>query len=218
MWMLFLLFLFFAWPFLLLLIAGFTAQSLLALATAPQQLWGLAKDKARRRNHALEHATINVLEERYGPTQISGMAYRDGFALHGAAAPQVILDAAREALRRLQAGEKNLALHPRCGSTMLAANLVGATSFLVLLLAIGRLTLLSALLAMLISSLLSRPLGALLQRFMTTSTDVEGVTITDFEYDSPQGWVGLFRSLPTQFRIYTSQRWVVLDAGQGKPL
>ncbi len=214
MWILLLLFLFFAWPFLLLLLAGFTAQSILALATAPQQLWGLARDKARRRNHALEHATINVLEMRYGPTQISGMAYRDGFSLQGAASPQVILDAAQEGLRRLQAGEKDLALHPRCGTTMLAANLVGAAVFLALLLSIGRLTLFSALLAIAASALLSRPLGALLQRFVTTSADVEGLHITGFEYDVPQGWAALFTSIPTQFRIYTGPKWVVLTSEQ----
>ena len=47
---------------------------------------GFIQQKVRR-NHALEHATVNVIEERYGPSNIAGMAYEDGFTLKGTLDP-----------------------------------------------------------------------------------------------------------------------------------
>ncbi|MCJ7788827.1 MAG: hypothetical protein MUP69_01360, partial [Candidatus Atribacteria bacterium] len=45
---------------------GFTVYSLITLITVPQQIINIAKNKTIRRNHALEHATINVLERYAG--------------------------------------------------------------------------------------------------------------------------------------------------------
>ncbi len=51
---------------LVLLPLGLTAHSIVVLLTAIPQLLAVARDRQRRRHHALEHATINVLEERAG--------------------------------------------------------------------------------------------------------------------------------------------------------
>ena len=58
---------------------GFAAQSFMWLILGPGQLLRVLFNKKVRRNHALEHATVNVIEERYGPSNIAGMAYEDGF-------------------------------------------------------------------------------------------------------------------------------------------
>ncbi|MCG0275493.1 MAG: DUF6391 domain-containing protein, partial [Thermosediminibacteraceae bacterium] len=62
----------------------FVFQSLFNIVTIPGQLLKIATDKRVRKNHSLEHATINVLEERYGRTlRIGGLAYSDGFSISG---------------------------------------------------------------------------------------------------------------------------------------
>ena len=50
---------------------GFAAQSFVWLILGPGQLVRILFNKKVRRNHALEHATVNVIEERYGPTNIA---------------------------------------------------------------------------------------------------------------------------------------------------
>ena len=64
---------------LLLLPFGFTLRSLFSLLTIPGQIWQIATNRRLRANHALEHATINVIEEYYGPQQLAGFAREDGF-------------------------------------------------------------------------------------------------------------------------------------------
>ncbi|MCS7050079.1 MAG: DUF6391 domain-containing protein, partial [Thermomicrobium sp.] len=130
-----------------------------------------------RRNHALEHATINVIEERVGPTQLSGLARADGFLIFGPIAPGLVLDAAQEGLRRLQRGEWRLAIHPRCGTTVVASQLVLAVSFLATLVLLRQLSILPFLVGLLAALLLGPRLSPLLQRWVTTDAQVEGMTI-----------------------------------------
>ena len=76
-------------PLTILLIVpfAFALGSLNTLLTLPFQMIAVALDKERRRNHALEHATVNVLEERIGQRlPISGFAEADGFFVNGVAA------------------------------------------------------------------------------------------------------------------------------------
>mgnify|MGYP001321711127 CR=1 FL=1 len=124
-------------PLMLLLVVpfGFALTSVSNLITLPLQMVAVALDGARRRNHALEHATVNVLEQRYGRRLLaSGFAEADGFFINGVGPdPRVVLDAAQEALRRLQAGESELAIHPRCGTVIVAGQLVSAVTFFVVL-------------------------------------------------------------------------------------
>ena len=62
---------------------GFAAQSLFWIASGPSQLYGILINPRVRRNHALEHATLHVLEETYGPLNLSGLAFEKGFTVRG---------------------------------------------------------------------------------------------------------------------------------------
>ncbi len=138
-----------------------------------------------RRNHALEHATIHVLSQRRPQLQVVGRSTSNGFILYGNIATEVVVAAANEALSRLQRGEKGLAVHSRCGTNLATAGiLAGLSSFLVMSgrsrSRLSRLEKLpQVLLAATVAIVLAQPLGLILQARLTTSTDLEGVTIQD---------------------------------------
>ncbi len=195
-----LLFLLFPFLFLMFLIPfKFTVDSVITLLYAPQQLLKMAGNKKLSRNHALEHATVNVLEEKYGYRDLSGLAKEDGFQISGQFDPEVVEDAAREGLWRLQQGEKNLVVHKRCGSSMVVANLLSAVAFIVLLLMTQAFSLFNVVLALLVAKLLGPSLGTWVQKEFTTSADVEGIEIVGVytdqrRYSSP----ALFSQIGTQ--------------------
>ncbi|NLJ33295.1 MAG: hypothetical protein GX349_01700 [Firmicutes bacterium] len=175
---------------LLLLPFGFTLRSLLNLITIPKQIWQIALNRRLRINHALEHATINVLEEHYGPQKLAGFAQEDGFFLKGTVQPNMLEEAARIGLGRMLRGEHNLAVHDRCGTSIAAANFLAAIVFILLLLVTHQFTLLNVVLAMITANLLGPFLGKWLQTHFTTLTDVGNVEIVGVEYRTPH--YGLF--------------------------
>lgn len=170
---------------LLLLPFGFTLRSLMGLITIPKQIWQIATNRRLRINHALEHATINVVEERYGPQQLVGFAQEDGFFIKGPIQPYLLEEAARVGLGRLLGGEHNLALHRRCGTSIAAANFLSAVVFLLLLLLTRQFTLLNVILAMIAANLMGPLLGQWVQAHFTTLTDVGDVEIIGVEYRTP---------------------------------
>lgn len=190
---------------LLLLPFGFTLRSLWSFFTVPGELLRISLNPNLRKNHALEHATINVLEERYGPQRLSGNAAEDGFYLHGAADPRLIEEAARIGHGRLLAGERELAVHRRCGTTIAAANFVSSAVFLVLLLTTGHFNLLNVIFALALANLAGPVLGNVLQAYVTTDWDVRDRVIVRVEYNPeravfvPWGW----QALPTEFFVRT---------------
>lgn len=136
-----------------------------------------------RRNHGLEHATINVLIQRNPNFSLVGRSDWRGFLIIGEVETREVDSAAREALARLQAGESDLAIHPRCG-TMLATTgvLSGMAAFFAL--GVGRSRsrfrwtyLPEALMAATVAALIAQPLGFLLQQYVTTSGDADCLRI-----------------------------------------
>ncbi len=161
---------------------GFAAQSLFWIASGPSQLYGILINPRVRRNHALEHATLHVLEETYGPLNLSGLAFEKGFTVRGDLFDgATVLGAARTALRRLQGGEAGLAIHPRCGTTAVVANLLAAAAFLLLLMITGRMSLFSVLVALGAAQLVGPSLGVWAQRWITTDVDVSQLEILGVE-------------------------------------
>ncbi|MCU0512616.1 MAG: DUF6391 domain-containing protein [Anaerolineae bacterium] len=85
-----------------------------------------------RRNHALEHATIHLLNrQRY---TLSGHSSENGFVIVGDVPTARLESAVKEALRRLRGGERHLAIHPNCGTnlvtTALLTTTIGAAGFI----------------------------------------------------------------------------------------
>jgi hypothetical protein len=71
-----------------------------------------------RRNHALEHATLNLLGKRHPGAQAMGISGPWGFTIYTSLTAEEIVPAAMEALRRLKAGEGALRVHRNCGTNM----------------------------------------------------------------------------------------------------
>ena len=139
-----------------------------------------------RRNHGIEHATVHVLSESNAQLSVIGRADGGGFSIMGNVGVQELADAAVEALRRMQAGQGDLAVHPRCGTMLVTA---GAMTAVAAFLALGRRPKLSrlpdAMLATTLAVFLAQPAGLALQRYVTTSPNVQaarfvGVTRKNF--------------------------------------
>ncbi|MGQ9665834.1 MAG: DUF6391 domain-containing protein [Anaerolineae bacterium] len=78
-----------------------------------------------RQNHAVEHATVHILAQRYPGLEVMGRSTPAGFYIYGAVPTEVLVSAVTEALARLRAGESHLAIHPRCGTNLAVSSLVG---------------------------------------------------------------------------------------------
>lgn len=155
----------------------FTFDSLITLFTAPQQIIKIAFNPALRRNHALEHATINVIEELYGEQKLAGEAKDNGFYIKGIIKPDLLREAAEEGLRRLKNGENNLVIHRKCGTSLAVANILSSIIFLFLLFKTGNFTVIYVLIAIVLANLLGPIVGELVQKSLTTSANVEGMVI-----------------------------------------
>ena len=180
------LFMLFFLPVILLGVLYFLSLEVMLLAlinliVVPKQLWLMFKNPILRKNHALEHATINVLEERYGELrELGGLADNDGFYIFYSdlpLMPQEVLDAAREGLARLKAGERDLAIHERCGTSITITNLILSAILIILLIFGGYFDLLHLLLVFAVAYVASRPLGRLAQRYITTDPEVRDMEI-----------------------------------------
>jgi hypothetical protein len=172
--------------FLFLLPILFSLQAVGSLFVYPRQLRAIFGNKILRRNHALEHATIVVMMEREPGRKLNGFSTDDGFFVQGVRSISEVESAAREAMRRLQNGEKGLAIHRNCGTTIVAANLLAAILFLVaiglgiLYLGMGWDLYLMILGSVVLAFALRIPLSLILQRFVTTDADLKNAEV---------GWV-----------------------------
>lgn len=139
-----------------------------------------------RRNHALEHATLHLLARKYH-TPMAGHSNPTGFFLLGDVTTEDVNEAATEAMARLNAGESGLAVHPGCGTNLVAATLLPAT-FAWMPLRRARSTFWRiglvpfAIVLALFGYFLSKPLGPWLQKYITTETDLGGMQIVDVRF------------------------------------
>jgi len=69
-----------------------------------------------RRNHALEHATLNLLGKQHPGAQAMGISGPRGFTIYTSLTAEEIVPAVMEALKRLKAGEGALRVHRNCGT------------------------------------------------------------------------------------------------------
>jgi hypothetical protein len=179
--------------FLFLLPILYSLQAVGSLFVYPRQLKSMFGNRILRRNHALEHATIVVMMKREPGRKFNGFSTDDGFFVQGVRSIEEVDGAAREALRRLRAGEKKLAVHRNCGTTIVAANLLAAVFFLGALglgLYMGWNLYLLILGGILLSLVLRVPLSLLLQRFVTTDPDLSNAEVGWVEPARPQDMSG----------------------------
>ncbi len=135
-----------------------------------------------RRNHALEHATLHILAGKYRNQTMAGHSNPTGFFLLGDFSTEDVKSAAAQALTRLKSGESGLAIHPGCGTNLIAAALLPATFAWAPLRGAKstrwRLLLIPlALTFALFGYFLSKPLGPWLQKYITTEADLGDLQI-----------------------------------------
>ncbi|MDP1713732.1 MAG: DUF6391 domain-containing protein [Anaerolineales bacterium] len=137
-----------------------------------------------RRNHALEHATIHILNRQFPGQRMAGHSNPTGYYLLGDLQTQDIWIAATEAHTRLNSGESGLAIHPGCGTNLATSTLLAATLAWLPLRGnkstLTRLLLLPlAVIFALLGVLLARPLGPILQQHITTEAKLGRLQIVD---------------------------------------
>jgi len=138
-----------------------------------------------RSNHALEHATLHVLQKKGLKSRLGGISDVGGFWIYGDIDAVDLMEAAQEALNRLSSGEKDLAIHPNCGTNIAVGAFAGGSLAWLSLLGtrgkpgkkLRRFPI--AVLMGLVGYQLARPYGPDLQKQITTNADVSGLEIVE---------------------------------------
>lgn len=149
-----------------------------------QSLVNLPMISRIRRNHGLEHATLHVLAERLPNLNMAGHSDTGGFWLIGEISRDEVERAIEEALRRMRAGERHLAVHQNCGTNFVTAGTLAGLAAGLAMFGAGRrlrdklerlpLAMTMATLAL----IFGRPLGTLMQERVTTSGDPGSLEVT----------------------------------------
>jgi hypothetical protein len=140
-----------------------------------------------RRNHGLEHATLHTLAFKLPNIMLMGHSDAGGFWIIGDVPSEMLHAAVQEAIARLRSGERQLAIHPNCGTNFVTAGTLAGLAGAAAMLGTGkrwqdklaRLPFAATLAT--IALIISQPLGLLLQARVTTSGDpgsLEVISIT----------------------------------------
>lgn len=136
-----------------------------------------------RRNHALEHATLKVLEEHYPGTKMAGVSNPKGFFLFADIPTEVVTDAVLKAQKRLAAGEADLAIHAHCGTNVVTSSLLAAASAWLLLYGSSGTrkpkwyNYIYAVSFAIPIYIFSKPLGPKVQKLLTTNADLGELSV-----------------------------------------
>jgi hypothetical protein len=164
-----------------------------------------------RRNHGLEHATIHVLSSKHQGFSAQGNAAPDGFYLNiygGDVNEEDVAEAVEDAYRRMKQGEVELAIHPNCGTNLLTTATFAALAAQFAFgmeqrrqqrstvdLSVLANALPSAVLAVALAMIVSRPFGHALQANVTTDGQLEDLRITAIRPVQPSVITRLFQVL-----------------------
>lgn len=144
-----------------------------------------------RRIHALEHATMHLLPRAATRGRLLGRSDWDGFTLYGEVDTPAVAAAAHEALTRLQAGQRQLAIHPNCGTNLAVGGLLAIGAGWLALggkrRRAGRGLLAGLLMTLALGA--SEPLGMLAQARLTTNADLAGWHISQITREVRHGLV-----------------------------
>ena len=150
-----------------------------------------------RRNHGLEHATIHILSQRHTNLSLVGRSDWDGFTIYGTIDTAELKQAAQEALKRLQQGQAELAVHPRCGTVLATTGLLtGLAAFLAVSLDGSRpnsrfrwAAIPAAILGATLAAVFAQPLGLFLQERYTVNGQPGSLVIKRVTLQSDSGLI-----------------------------
>ena len=134
-----------------------------------------------RQNHAIEHATVTLINRKSPGAQVIARSDLQGFIVYGDVDTVILQSAAEEALARLQAGESSLAVHPNCGTNLVTAGVLSGLAALAA--GSGRNRSLwdripGAILGATLALFVSAPAGRWVQANITTDSHVAGLRIS----------------------------------------
>jgi len=140
-----------------------------------------------RRNHALEHATLQVLAEKNPKLRMAGYSDTKGFWLIGQIETASVEEAVQQALARLKGGEHSLAIHPNCGTNLVTTGFLAGSFAWLGMLGAGRSLrercerwpMIVSLVTLAVMA--AQPLGPLMQQHVTTSAAQQGTEIIKIE-------------------------------------
>ena len=131
-----------------------------------------------QQNHALEHATVTLLAQTMPHLNASARSNARGFVIFADLPVGEVGAASQEALQRLQAGESELAIHPNCGTNLAVGLSLAMFSSLFALTALRPRTRIATVMAGSVAGItVARPVGTLMQRYITTLPDVADIRI-----------------------------------------
>jgi hypothetical protein len=134
-----------------------------------------------RRNHGLEHATIHILTAMKPGRPLAGRSTPFGFYLYGDVSDEDLQTAVYNALQRFEEGERQLAIHPGCGTNYLVSGTAASLGVLTVLSLGDRKARWSrwpdVLIAATLALIIAQPLGPKLQQHVTTSGDMGDLEI-----------------------------------------
>ena len=181
-----------------------------------------------RRNHGLEHATIHMLSEKHKQFSAQGNSNHQGFSLniYGDITEEDVAVAVAEAHRRMKEGDKKLAVHPNCGTVLLTTATMGALAsqsafsleqrrqrrsqmdFSVFFNGLP-----AAILAGVLSLILSKPLGLALQEKFTTDGNLGDLEVVSVRKVGASPVTRLFQLLLTPGKDLKVSSYRVLTRG-----
>ncbi len=148
-----------------------------------------------RSNHALEHATLHVLSAKVTGTRVSGLSDAGGFWLLGEVPTDLIFESAREALKRMQAGEIELAAHENCGSNLVPSILASGGLAWLAMAGAGKdlrkkmIRFPLAVLMALIGFEAAKPAGPILQEKAVSTDHLDSMLVKEIRCYKPSGLV-----------------------------
>lgn len=151
-----------------------------------------------RRNHGLEHATLHVLSKRFPKVSMAGHSDVSGFWILGDVSLEAVGESVEEALKRMRAGEHDLAVHEHCGTNFVTAGIMAGLAAGGSMFGVGgrfrdkveRLPL-SIMLATM-ALIFSHPLGLIFQEKVTTSGNPGDLEVVGIRA-SKQGRMNAYR-------------------------
>lgn len=135
---------------------------------------------AVKQNHALEHATIVLLSQKYPNVRLAGISFAAGFFVFGDIPTEAIIPTANEALTLLRTTHPELAIHERCGTNLAVSGLLtGMAAMTVARMRRPFNSFNNVILASTAALILSRPLGLMMQRYITTQTPNTSMSVVN---------------------------------------
>ncbi len=128
-----------------------------------------------RRNHGLEHATLNLLAKTHPRKPFAGHSDTGGFWILGDIPTDELNQTIMDALDKLRSGQSSLAIHQNCGTNLLVSGFASGLAGAAGLIGVGkrprdkfeRIPIITAL--SVLALIVSRPLGPIIQKNLTTS-------------------------------------------------